>query len=385
MKRYLPLTILSLGLVYLSTTGFQCGSADLTSGNLYFSQQQYVKAEDAYLKVVQKEPNNEEAWYKLGRTRYEMKKYPEMNDAFTKALSISDAHKTDISSIRLGLWALNYNEGVKFYNRGRDTAAFYDSALTCFKTSMVMAPDSVNTYYVTALTYYAKKNFEDAEATLETALQKKKNFVDAANLLGQIHTQMGMDRRDAKDNAGATKEFTAAADAFKLAYDANPTDPEVILNLAESYERSGQEEKALSLTREAVAKNPNDKQLRYANGVFLLKKDQFAEAIEQFQKAVDLDPTYTDAIYNLGAANLNWGIALRDEAVKKAESTKGAKLDQSFKEKFKTALPYLEKSAQLRSNDAVLWQQLGKLYTILNQPDKAKSAFERADNLAKSK
>ena len=59
------------------------------------------------------------------------------------------------------------------------------------------------------------------------------------------------------------------------------------------------------------------------------------------------------------------------------------KTDESYREKFKASLPYLEKSAELRSDDADLWMQLGRLYAILNQPDKSKAAFEKSDKLRK--
>ena len=72
------------------------------------------------------------------------------------------------------------------------------------------------------------------------------------------------------------------------------------------------------------------------------------------------------------------------ENEKKGSKTK-VKEDLSFKEKFAAALPYLEKSTEIRPDDALLWQQLARLYAILNMPDKSKTAFEKFDKLTKSK
>jgi len=67
-----------------------------------------------------------------------------------------------------------------------------------------------------------------------------------------------------------------------------------------------------------------------------------------------------------------------------AKATLNSKDDAVYKEKFKQALPYLEESAQVRTEDAALWTQLGRLYAILNMPDKSKTAFERADKSSRA-
>ena len=178
-------------------------------------------------------------------------------------------------------------------------------------------------------------------------------------------------------------------DAFEVAYKSQPENVDNITSLIDIYERTGQSSKAENLTREAVAKDPKNKLFRYAYGVFLLKKESYPEAIEQFNKALEIDPSYSDAKYNLGVAYLNWGVSLKSEIDKRAETekkgSKPVKDDTSYKEKFKQSLPYLEESAQIRTEDAALWTQLGRLYAILNMPDKSKAAFEKSDKLMKGK
>ncbi len=392
MTRFAPLVVLLLAAVLFATTGFQCGSAETTSAKLYMQQKQWDKAEQSLLKELSKNDKNDEAWFLLGQVRLELKKYKEMNDAYNHALALSDAHKADISRNKLAVWGMEYNDGVKLYNAGRDDTANYNRALDAFNTAIEMEPDSANTYYVTALAYYAKKDYNNAMTVLQAALQKKPNFADAARFLGQVHYQMAQDRMNAKDEAGAQAEFQKAVGPFEQAFKAEPDSVVNITNLIDVYERTKNSEKAMTLTHDAVAKDPNNKLFRYAYGVFLLKQDKYPEAIEQFQKAVQIDPNYADAIYNLGVAYLNWGVAQKKESDGKAEAAQKAagknkqvKADESYRDKFKQSLPYLEKSAELRSDDAALWQQLGRLYAILNMPDKSKAAFEKSDKLSKTR
>lgn len=389
MKRYLPGALLLIAAVFLSSTGFQCGSAELTSAKLYIQQKQWAKAEESLQKQIAKNDKDEEAWFLLGAVRLETKNYLGMNDAYTHALALSDVHKADIVRNRMAVWATLYNEGVNYYNRGRDTAAYYDKAIDDFRTAITIVPDSSGTYYVASLAYYAKHDNDGARKSLEMALTKKPDFADAAKFLGQLDYVFALAKMDAKDTAGAMVEYTKAGNAFKTAYDANPNDTENITNLIDAYERTHQTDKAAALTRDAVQRDPKNKLFRYALGVFLLKRDQYNEAIEQFNKALELDPNYADATYNIGVAYLNWGVSIKADIDKKAETEKkGAKSgkdDTSYKEKFKLSLPYLEASVKNRPDDVALWTQLARLYTILNMPEKSKDAFAKVDSLMKAK
>jgi len=391
MKRYLPLGLLLLAFVYLTTTGFQCGSAETTSAKLYMNQKQWDKAEASLVKELAKNDKNEEAWFLLGQVRLEVKKYAEMNEAYTRALQIGDVHKAEIARNRLAIWAMMYNDGVGLYNKGRDTAAFYDKAIDRFSTAIAMVPDSSGTYYVRALAYYAKTDMKSALADLENAVKLKPDFEEAARLAGQVHYTMAMERLNAKDEAGSQAEFQQATQAFEKAYKANPGNSDNIINVIDVYGRTKNTAKSLELTQAAVQKDPNNKFFRYAYGVFMLNQEKYPEAIEQFKKAVEIDPTYGDAVYNLGVAYLNWGVSMKGEADKKAEAerqktkSKEVKEDLSYKEKFKEGLPYLEKTQESRPDDLALLQALGKIYANLNMVEKSKTAFERYDRLTKSK
>jgi len=389
MKRYSLVAFLLALLVFLSSTGFQCGSAETTSAKLYMQQKQWQKAEESLVKQVAKNDKDEDAWFLLGQVRLEVKNYAGMNDAYSRCMALSDAHKTEIERNRLATWAIMYNEGVSYYNRGRDTAAYYDKALDNFRIAVMMVPDSAGTYYVTALAQFAKKDHAGARQNLESALAKKPDFADAARFLGQLEYVVAQEKLDAKDVAGAKAAYMKAVKAFEVAYKAQPENTENITNLIDAYERTGQGDRAENLTRDAVAKDPKNKLFRYAYGVFLLKKEKYAEAVDEFNKALEIEPNYNDAVYNLGVAYLNWGVTLKAEADKKAETekkgSKSTKENTSYKEKFKLSLPYLERSAEYRPDDGALWTQLGRLYAILNKSDKSASAFEKADKLKKGK
>ena len=389
MKRYFPLALLPLVVFYFSSTGFQCGSAETTSAKLYMQQKNWAKAEESLLKEVVKNEKNEEAHFLLGQVRFELKKYLSMNESFTSALQLGDQHKVDIVRYRQSVWGSLFNEGVAFYNKGRDSAVYYDKAIDAFNTAITLMPDSANTYYVAALADYAKKDMAGAVRRLETAVGKDPKYLDAQKLLGQFNYSMALEKLEAKDEAGANAFFGKAQKAYEAAYAIEPENAENIRNLIDIYERTKQSDKAMKLTSEAVAKDPSNKIFRYAYGAFLLRQDKYKEAGDQFAAALKIDPEYGDAAYNLGVSYLNWGVAMKEESDKKYEAerktNKAAKEDVAYKEKFKEALPYLEKAVATREDDVLLWQTLTKIYSNLGMSDKYKKALERFDKLTKGK
>jgi tetratricopeptide (TPR) repeat protein len=390
MKPSYSLLVLAAAVLFFAGTGFQCGSAEITSAKLYMQQKQWDKAEQSLVKELAKNDKNEEAWFLLGQARLEQKNYDGMNEAYTRALALGNTHAKEISQNRLAIWANLYNEGVGLYNKGKDDPSQYDKALKNFDTAIAMEPDSAGTYYVAALALYAKKDFDGASQRLSKALEKNPGYTDAAKFLGQIQYQQASDAYARGDSTAAHASLLKAAGAFELAYKADPANAENITNLIDVYDRTRQSDKAMQLTGDAIKRDPGNKVYRYASGVFLLKQEKFAESTEQFKRALEIDPAYTDASYNLGVAYLNWGVAMKEESDKKVEEAaakgnKNVKEDRSYQEKFKLAVPHLEKAAEARADDAALYQQLGKVYMNLNMKAEAERAFARYDQLTKSK
>lgn len=392
MKRYPAIILVLAFFVYLAVTGFQCGSAEITTAKLAIQQKQYDKAEESLLKELAKNDQNEEAWYLLGQVRQELKKFIPANEAYGKALQVNATHQKEIGTNRLAMWASLYNDGIAAYNKGREDPTQYDLSIERFKGAATIMPDSANTFYVLALAQFAKKDIAGTEESLGRALDLKPGYSDAARLLGQLYLSRAVEKRAANDEAGSRAEYAKAAKVFEIANKADPKNAEYIISLIECYEGANESAKALALTRDAVETDPTNPIYRYAYGVFLLKQDDFANSIEQFKKSLEFDPSSGDATYNTGVAYLNWGVAMKAEFDKKAEEQrlkgKGAKdikEDMSYKEKFKEAIPYLEKSTVLRQDDALLWQQLARVYANLNMKDKAEVAYKKADALMKAK
>lgn len=384
--RRLTVLVIALAAVFVTTTAFQCGSAEMTTAKLAIQQNQLPKAEESLLRELQKNDKNEEAWFLLGEVRYKQKNFKGMNEAFTSALKVSDTHKAEIGRYRMDVWAQSYNKGIEYYNKGRDTVSYFPRAIEQFDMAVAVNPDSANTYFVRALAKYNSKDITGAEADLEKALSLNPGGADAARLRGNIAAEEAEKKMAAGDTTGARALYARSAAAYEIAYRIDPNNTSNIGLLLDAYDKAGLNERALALTRDAVAKDPMNFSNRFNYGVFLLRQSDFKESITQFEKALEIKPGDPDATYNLGVSHLNWGVAQKNEAEKKAAAKgKDAKIDDSYKEEFRRALPYLEQSAKIRKDDLLLHQQLGRIYANLNMPKEAKAAFDEVDRISKMK
>ncbi len=364
----------------------------MTSARLYIQRSDWENAQKSLEQELANNPENEEAWYLLGRVKSEKADFVGMNEAFDKALSVSRAHDGEIVNTRLSFWSQYFNRGVSYFSRGQDSADFFDRAVEAFETAIVINPDSAATYKNLAFAYLAKGDAKTAVEPLQEVL-KRENNAQAAKLLGEVHYDSGVRHRntfdaqvsgekDSTEYRAAMKDFDEAIIYLEKARSWDPQDEEVMTVLMNAYIAVNRIEEAREQFRQGAELQPQNQYYQYNYGVLLLKDSRYAEAIELFERAVEIDPNYENALYNLGVSHVNWGVAMREKAEAEAQRRgRGARIDESYKEKFRSAIPYFERVLVLRPDDAELWEQLGRVYANLNMQTEAQDAFDKADRI----
>ena len=184
MKRTSLLLFIIAALLYgFATVGFQCSSAELTSARLYMQRQDWPNAAKSLQKEVEKNPQDAEAWYLLGRVDAELKDYAGMNTSFKNSLALTNQFQKDISDTRLHFWAQFFNQGVIDLQKGKDSTAYCDKAIESFTNAIAVLPDSVTTYRGLANAYLLKGDKENSLKTLEKVYSMQKDPV-TGHLLG---------------------------------------------------------------------------------------------------------------------------------------------------------------------------------------------------------
>jgi tetratricopeptide (TPR) repeat protein len=185
--------------------------------------------------------------------------------------------------------------------------------------------------------------------------------------------------KDSTERDSAMVYFDRSINVLERVLKLDPHNADLIGLLSNVYIAADKGETALEVFKEGVEADPKNKYFHYNYGVLLLKDTQFQNAIDQFQAALALDSTYETALYNLGVSYVNWGVQIRES------SPDPSKVEAAYKEKFKLALPHLEKMTKLKPDDPESWELLGRVYANLGMSKEATAVFQKADKLREKK
>jgi tetratricopeptide (TPR) repeat protein len=376
MKKIISIVLLiSIGIGF---SDFQCSSTELTSAKLYIQQNNYDKAIESLNKEVAKNPKSDEGFYLLGYVLGEQGDIQGMLENFDKSKAISDKFIKNIVESRRYHWANNFNKGVQIFNRGAqqgdtDSAkVIFQQAIDRFNDAIACEPDSADTYKNLA---YAYLNMGQRDAAIApfTKLVELTEAEDAFVSLGDLHVQNGLTLREAGNESESIEEFNKAIAVLEKGRSKYPQSGDILLLLSNSYIAADKLDVAKEAFKAGVEQDPENKFYRYNYGSLLLNADEYEAADVQLSKALEIDPEYENAIYNLAVTYVKWGAKMREEL--EAEESES----DEYKAKFESALPLLEKYLTMKENESAVWDLLGKVYANLGMSEKSKDAFEKAD------
>jgi tetratricopeptide (TPR) repeat protein len=354
---------------------------------LYIQQKNYEKAIDALHKDVQKNPKSDEGWYLMGYTYGEMGKMDSMIAGYDNSLAVSNKFAKEIGDSRKFHWANSFNRAVNLFQRGNKTEdedsakIFYDKSIAAFDDATIIEPDSADNYKNLAFVYLSSGRNEEAVEPLQKLIELNQE-VDGYKYLGDIYFSMGAAKSSSysmsgnvQDSVDAVTYYDKTIAVLEEGTKLYPDNGDMLRTLSGAYIEVGKIDIALASFKALVDREPDDKTFRYNYGVLLLQTEDFPGAEEQFQKALEIDPEYDNAAYNLGVTYVSWG-----KQLKQLEEQTEEYSDEDV-EKFKSALPYIERISLEEPDDAQVWELLGQVYSILGMTDKAVDAFNKADQL----
>jgi tetratricopeptide (TPR) repeat protein len=116
------------------------------------------------------------------------------------------------------------------------------------------------------------------------------------------------------------------------------------------------------------------------------QSDEFFEKTENaYQRALEIDPEYFDAAYNLGALYVNAAAVLIEEANKLPldKEKEYNKLIEKANDYLSKSLPNLERALVLQPNDFNTMVSLKEIYTRLNKLEKLQEINQRIEEYQK--
>ena len=235
-----------------------------------------------------------------------------------------------------------------------------------------------------ALQNYYLKNWDQAIANADEALKDTANMHDLYLI---------------KINAYGEKKDSVAWQQTLMEAAKRTGSQTYLQNLLYYYIQSNKIDDAVALAQKLVTEDPESKMAWFMKGAIELNvKKDYASARESFKKALEIDPDYKDALFNMGPAWINdvyelgtsgklkWVGTNRtitgkqsdgSYARNKAAYEKELKMVRSY---YENARPYLERLRELTPDKAKLWApSLQMVYNSLGEKDKAKEMDELLD------
>ncbi|MFI5264651.1 MAG: tetratricopeptide repeat protein [Candidatus Kapaibacterium sp.] len=227
--------------------------------------------------------------------------------------------------------------------------------------------------------------------TYEVGVQPMRISTNPYRQLANYYYTKGNKSLEQKDKAKAEEYFDQAVPLYVAIQRLDPSDENAATIIPEIYRKLDQPEKAKQQYEQQIAEHPS-KNLYTAYGTVLLKTDDYEGAINSFQKALDIDPAYEIALFDIAAAYKNWAAAEQKKVqnappvteTKKDKKDKKAPQEQkpdSVRIRLEKSTENFEKVVAVDKKEFNSYSNLVENYDLLGKPDKSKEALASLEGL----
>ncbi|MDR4987377.1 MAG: tetratricopeptide repeat protein [Bacteroidales bacterium] len=281
----------------------------------------------------------------------------------------------EIQQAMLLLSELVFNEGVDYYNQEQWIKAA-DNFFRAYEINLFFDAVDTTTLYNAALSAELGRDLERAKGWYLDLKELRYDQPFIYSSLANISMTLG-------DTLQATEYIQFGREVY-------PEDLDLIFTEANIHIFTGDIEQAEAILNIAIERDPDNPSLYFAFGANYDKMAQdttytdeerlfaFNEAVKAYEKAIELNPDYFDAVYNLGVLYFNRGIRIFEEAEERLRETHDFRQyeedEKMFRDAWLEAQPYLEQSMEMIDDDdpnlRIVVISLVELYARTNQPDK---------------
>jgi tetratricopeptide (TPR) repeat protein len=179
------------------------------------------------------------------------------------------------------------------------------------------------------------------------------------------------------------EDSSAAIATLEEGFERYPDTSLILIEIVNYYLTSGDAAKGLRYLELAEKKESSNPSIYFAKGTLFEKVGEDEKALQAYKQALEIDPDYFNAHFNIGALHYNNAVELYDIANSKEDLDEyNAAKAVADKELAKT-LPYMEKAHELRPNDRPVLETLQTVYYRLQMMDKYEEVKAKLANLPK--
>lgn len=306
-------------------------------GTCYYFLRQCEKALEAYENAIRLDYNLAKAYKGLGETYYLLGRWEDAIEAYKRAIKITPKNTELYASLA------NVYVSTDHPDKSRE----------CYEKIVEIAQDITpagiqSHYYSLGLAYNNLGRHSEATVVLNRAVRLNPDLPFAYFTLGDSYEELG-------DRERSIAAFEEAVKTYRRAIKLDPGDKEAHEYLAWACDRLGRYEEALEAYKQAIAIEPNDARNHSSLGLVYEQLGLHEEAIEAYRQAIKID-----ANDNHARAYLNLSGAYRELG------------------RYEEALQPLRHYLEANPNDAICFGGLAILYERLGRHEEAIATFKKA-------
>jgi tetratricopeptide (TPR) repeat protein len=378
--------VLSISMSLLFITAGFAQKSNRTSAYMYKEKGQLAEAKEAIDKAVQNEKtkNDPKTWLYYGEIYYAIATSPlpqfqkldstaaiKAFHAFQKAkkLDVGKKHKIvkEADEYIKKLSNVFYAKGAEVFKKQdyQKAILYFEDA---FKVSQELGKFDTTAAYNIGITGVLGKDPKVAAEYLKKCVDVKFHDPKIFIYYNRALQQLG-------DTAGAEAAIKEGRKRF-------PQNLSLLLEQAQLYLERGDANKLIASLKKAIAQKPDNPS--NANFNFLIGKsyDDMGKqdsAEIYYKKAIQVNPKFFEAYYNIGAIYVNKAAKIQKEAndLPLSENKKFEALEKQANANLKKAIPWLEKALELNPNDGPTIKGLKEAYARLKMNDKLKELMSK--------
>jgi protein O-GlcNAc transferase len=275
-------------------------NAYVTLGNTLQAQGKMDAAIRAYEKALEFQPNYAEVYANIGSMYFKMERLEASIFYYQKAITI-----------RPDLAGIHWNLGKAFQKQGKS-----QEAIACFQKTSELNPHLVGAdfHFNLANTLLNEGKRDEAILSYERAIAVKPDWAEAYANIGSARMQQGLMQEAVEyyQKAIAIKpelkmlhfniantflnqgNYEQAISNYQEAIKHNPEWSDAIANLGNAFSMQGKLEEAIATYQQALVCKPDWAEV-YCRMGHIQKQDRPLEAIGYFEKAIELNPYFSEA------------------------------------------------------------------------------------------
>ncbi|MFX1385324.1 MAG: tetratricopeptide repeat protein [Promethearchaeota archaeon] len=360
-------------------------------GNNYRLRNKYSKAIKCLEKAIKLNPNNPEIWNSMGKIYADIhisgnaisgidaeKAYHKSIELFEKVIKIDSNFNNARSNLgEIYFYKNELNKAIEYFNAIND----YDNIIKCYLKILDVNLIDTDAWSNIGKIYIKKNELDSAIECFKKILVIDPTNLTAKNDLKEAYKLKATNSTFPKDwtklgNKFFTKEdYNRASKYYSKALNINPNYKDALRQMGEIYRKQQRYDRAIEYFQKILKIDPNDVKTLIKIGFTYNAKEENDRAIEYFSKAIKLDPNIIEttelALNNANIWNLFGTIFLKVSGL-----LYRIKNNLEDKQRVKNAIECFKKAIDLDPTLYEAWHNLGMIFYVGNEFNKALYYFE---------